>query len=147
MTSASSGRRAACPPSSPGTRPSDLVGFAADAGADPTDPATREAQLLGAPVPDVPDLAAQASPITHVSPAAPPFLLLHGAADRFIPCVQSERLYAALVEAGAEVELDLYEDADHMWLGSPEAAAAGARPHDRRPAPAPGAPETEEEDR
>jgi acetyl esterase/lipase len=102
--------------------PSDLVGFAADAGADPADPTTREAQLLGAPVPQVPERAAQASPVTHVSPAAPPVLLLHGAADRFIPCVQSERLYAALVEAGVEVELDVYEDADHMWLGSPEDA-------------------------
>jgi acetyl esterase/lipase len=103
--------------------PSDLPRFAADTGADPTDPSTREAHLLGAPVSEVPELAAEASPITHVSPGAPPFLLLHGAADRFIPCMQSERLYGALVEAGVEVELDVYEDADHMWLGS--AAAAG----------------------
>ena len=102
--------------------PTDLAGLAADVGADPTDPATREAQLLGAPVPDVPDLAAQASPVTHVSPGAPPFLLLHGAADRFIPPVQSERLHRALVEAGVEAELELYEGADHMWLGSTEAA-------------------------
>jgi dipeptidyl aminopeptidase/acylaminoacyl peptidase len=70
----------------------------------------------------VPQRAAQASPVTHVSPGAPPFLLLHGAADRFVPCVQSERLYAALLEVGVEVELDVYEDADHMWIGSPEAA-------------------------
>jgi acetyl esterase/lipase len=102
--------------------PSDLVGFAADAGTDPTDPSTREAQLLGAPVPDLPERAAQASPVTHVTPDAPPFLLLHGAGDRFIPPVQSERLYGLLVEAGVEAELDLYEGADHMWLGSPEAA-------------------------
>jgi dipeptidyl aminopeptidase/acylaminoacyl peptidase len=71
----------------------------------------------------VPAAAAQASPVTHVTPAAPPFLLLHGADDRFVPCVQSERLYAALLEAGVEVELDVHEDADHMWLGSPLAAA------------------------
>jgi dipeptidyl aminopeptidase/acylaminoacyl peptidase len=67
-------------------------------------------------------MAAEASPITHVAPAAPPFLLLHGAADRFIPCAQSERLYGALLEAGVEVELDVYEDADHAWLSSPDAA-------------------------
>ncbi|MGY1808646.1 alpha/beta hydrolase fold domain-containing protein [Blastococcus sp. SYSU D00669] len=102
--------------------PTDLVGFAADAAADPADPTTREAQLLGAPARDVPALAAQASPVAHVTPDAPPFLLLHGAADRFVPCVQSERLYAALVEAGADAELDLYEGADHMWLGSAGAA-------------------------
>ena len=67
-----------------------------------------------------PTLAAQASPITHVSAAAPPFLLLHGARDRFIPCAQSERLHQALVTVGADVELHLYDDADHMWLGAPE---------------------------
>ena len=102
--------------------PSDIAAVATDTGADPADPSTREAQLLGAPAPSVPELAARASPLTHVSPAAPPFLLLHGAADRLVPCVQSERLHAALVEAGVDVELDLYEDADHMWLRSPEAA-------------------------
>jgi acetyl esterase/lipase len=102
--------------------PSDVLAVAPDTGADPGDGGTREAQLLGAPPASVPDLAAQASPVTHVSPDAPPFLLLHGAADRFVPCVQSERLYARLVEAGVEVELDIYEGADHMWLGSPEAA-------------------------
>jgi acetyl esterase/lipase len=102
--------------------PTDLVRFADDAGADAMDPATREAQLLGAPAPTVPDLAAQASPLTHVSPGAPPFLLLHGEADRFIPFVQSVRLHTALVEAGAEAEIVLYEDADHMWSGAPQTA-------------------------
>jgi acetyl esterase/lipase len=101
--------------------PSDLAAVPADLGVDPHDPATREAQLLGAPAVDVPELAAQASPLSHVSPGAPPFLLLHGGADQLIPCVQSERLYDALVEAGVEAELDIYEDADHMWLGSAEA--------------------------
>ena len=102
--------------------PSDVGAVATDTGADPADPATREARLLGAPAPSVPDLAAQASPITHVRPDAPPFLLLHGEADRFIPFVQSVRLHTALVEAGARADLFLYEYADHMWLGSPEAA-------------------------
>ena len=103
--------------------PSDLVGFAVDAGTDSADATTREAQLLGGTPMSLPDMAVQASPLIHVSPAAPPFLLLHGRTDRFVPCLQSERLYDALVEAGVEAELDLYEDADHMWRGSPEAAA------------------------
>jgi acetyl esterase/lipase len=102
--------------------PSDVRAVATDTGADPLDPATREAQLLGAPAPEVPDAGAQASPVSHVSPAAPPYLLLHGAADRFVPCVQSERLYDALLEAGVEVELDVLADAGHMWLGSADAA-------------------------
>ncbi|MGY1643517.1 alpha/beta hydrolase fold domain-containing protein [Geodermatophilus sp. SYSU D00703] len=107
--------------------PTDLAGFAGDAGADPADASTREAQLLGAPPAAVPDLAAQASPVTHVSPAAPPFLLLHGTADRFVPCVQSERLAAALDAAGADVTLHTYPGADHMWLGAPDAARDALR--------------------
>jgi acetyl esterase/lipase len=103
--------------------PSDVAAVATDLGGDPDDETTFEALLLGGPPPSLPERAAQASPLGHVSPAAPPFLLLHGAADRVVPRVQSERLYAALVEAGAEAELDVYEDADHMWSGSPAAAA------------------------
>jgi acetyl esterase/lipase len=102
--------------------PSNLPALAADLGTDPLAAASREVQLLGAPVPTVPDLAAEASPVTHVSPAAPPFLLLHGRADRFIPCVQSERLRDALQDAGVPVEFTGYDGADHMWQGSPEAA-------------------------
>ena len=102
--------------------PSDLAAMATDTDTDPMDPDTREARLLGAPPPVVPDAAAQASPITHVSPGAPPFLLLHGAADRLVPCVQSERLRSALQETGLDAELRVYPAADHMWSGSPGAA-------------------------
>ena len=50
-------------------------------------------------------------------------LMLHGRADRLVPCVQSERLHAALSLAGADAQLHLYDGADHMWLGTPDAAA------------------------
>ena len=103
--------------------PSDVAAVATDNGTDPLDPASREAQLLGAPAPEVRDRAAQASPVTHVSAVAPPFLLLHGRADRFVHCAQSERLHDALAAAGADVELHTYDGADHMWLGAPDAAA------------------------
>jgi acetyl esterase/lipase len=103
--------------------PSDVAVVATDTGADPADPTTRENRLLGAPAPEVPELAAQASPLSHVRPGAPPFLLLHGEADGVIPPVQSVRLHTALVEAGVPAELLLYEEADHMWVGSPEAPA------------------------
>jgi acetyl esterase/lipase len=102
--------------------PSDLRAMAADTGGRDDDPGTREAGLLGAPPSSVPDLAAQASPLCQVSPAAPPFLLLHGAADRAVPCVQSQRLHDALAAAGAEAELTLYPGAGHMWAGAPGAA-------------------------
>ena len=103
--------------------PSDFVALPADLGADPRDPGTREAMLLGAAPATVPERAAQAGPISHVSADAPPTLLLHGRADRAIPAVQSERLHAALVAAGADARLHLYDGADHMWLGSDRAAA------------------------
>jgi acetyl esterase/lipase len=99
--------------------PSDIAAVATDIGGDPAAPDSREAQLLGAPVSSVPDVAAQASPITHVSPAAPPVLLLHGRADRLVACLQSERLAERL----PLVELHTYDGADHMWLGTPDVAA------------------------
>jgi acetyl esterase/lipase len=102
--------------------PTDLRALPGDLGTDPAAADSREAQLLGAPVAAVPDRAAQASPVAHVSPGAPPFLLLHGRADRLIPCAQSERLRDALQDAGVPVGLTTYDGADHMWLGSPEAA-------------------------
>jgi dipeptidyl aminopeptidase/acylaminoacyl peptidase len=103
--------------------PSDVAAVATDLGQDPTDAATREARFLGAPAVSVPETAADASPVTYVSPAAPPVLLLHGRADQLIPVVQSERLHTALVAAGADVDLHTYDGADHMWLGAPDAAA------------------------
>ncbi|KGH48727.1 alpha/beta hydrolase [Modestobacter caceresii] len=102
--------------------PSDVAAVATDIGNDPADPASREAQLIGAPVSAAADLAAQASPITHVSPAAPPVLLLHGRADRFVATAQSQRLHDALTAAGTDVELHTYDGADHMWLGTPDTA-------------------------
>ena len=102
--------------------PTDLAALPGDLGADPMADDSREAQLLGAPAARVPERAAEASPTSHAGPGAPPFLLLHGRADRLVPCAQGERLRDALGRAGAAVELVTYEGADHMWLGSPGAA-------------------------
>jgi acetyl esterase/lipase len=78
--------------------PSDLATIAGDIDSMPDD--SREAQLVGAPLRSVPDRVAQASPLSHVRAGAPPFLLLHGRDDQFIPCSQSERLRDALEQAG-----------------------------------------------
>lgn len=107
--------------------PSDLAALPGDLGTDPDAADTREALLLGGPLSSVPDLVRQASPITYVRADAPPILLLHGRADRLIPCAQSDRLAAALDDVGAEIDYDTYPDADHMWLGSPEAAELALR--------------------
>lgn len=96
-----------------------------DAIARASDPGSREELLVGAVLAANPDKAAAASPISYVHSEAPPFLLIHGTADRFVPAAQSESLASALQKAGADVELLLIDDADHMWSlkdGSPAAA-------------------------
>jgi acetyl esterase/lipase len=100
--------------------PSDV---AAAGGVPDTGPDSREAQLLGAPAGSVPDLARQASPVTYASAAAPPVLLMHGAADDLVPPAQSVRLAEALRAAGAPVELELVPGATHMWQGASDVAA------------------------
>jgi len=60
---------------------------------------------------------ADASPVTHVTPAAPPFLLVHGTADWLVPYAQSELLHAALTEAGADSRLVPVENAQHIFDG------------------------------
>ncbi|GLY29025.1 alpha/beta hydrolase [Kineosporia sp. NBRC 101731] len=108
--------------------PSDLARLPTDAaelGISVTDPSaadSREASLLGGRAAEVPELAAQASPVARVHENAPPFLLIHGTADRFVPHRQSERLADALRAQRVDVRLRLLEGADHLWLGSPETA-------------------------
>ncbi|MFE5835542.1 alpha/beta hydrolase fold domain-containing protein [Arthrobacter sp. NPDC056493] len=97
-----------------------------DAVARASDPGSREEQLIGTVLAEEPQKAAAASPVSYVGPHAPPFLLVHGTADRFVPAAQSETLAAELEKAGAAVELLLLDGADHMWSlpdGSPAAAA------------------------
>jgi acetyl esterase/lipase len=47
----------------------------------------------------------EASPITYVTPDDPPFLLLHGDADKTVPFQQSEIMEQALRKAGVPVKL------------------------------------------
>jgi acetyl esterase/lipase len=63
---------------------------------------------------------ADASPITHVTPQAPPFLLVHGTADWLVPYAQSEQLHAALTAAGVEARLVPVEGAQHIFDGYPD---------------------------
>jgi acetyl esterase/lipase len=60
---------------------------------------------------------ADASPITHVTPAAPPFLLVHGTTDSVVPYAQSEQLHAALTAAGVDSRLVPVEGAEHIFDG------------------------------
>lgn len=94
--------------------PTDLLGLAGDV--------SREASLLGAPPESVPDLAREASPLTHAHAGAPPVLLMHGSDDDLVPARQSVRLAEALRDAGAPVELHLVPGARHRWTGADPAA-------------------------
>ncbi len=100
----------------------DLAGLpsdVADAGGVPDPgPQSREGQFLGTPAASAPDLARQASPVTHASASAPPILLMHGAVDDMVPPAQSIRLAEALRAAGATVELELVPGATHFWNGA-----------------------------
>ncbi|MFE4196749.1 alpha/beta hydrolase fold domain-containing protein [Paenarthrobacter sp. NPDC056912] len=109
--------------------PTDLIHMGdqalPDAVARASDPGSREELLVGGVLAENPERAAAASPISYVRPGSPPFLLVHGSADRFVPAAQSQSLAAALEKSGAEVELLLIDHADHMWSlpeGSPAAA-------------------------
>lgn len=66
------------------------------------EPDSPEARLVGGPLGERVELARMANPITYAGPGAPPFLLIHGDADDTVPINQSELLYRALADAGAD---------------------------------------------
>lgn len=59
--------------------------------------------------------AALASPVTYVSADDPPFLMLHGEADKLVPIEQSQILLAALQAAGVSAELVSVANAGHSF--------------------------------
>lgn len=69
--------------------------------------------MLGCAVPACPEKAAEASPISWVSPDDPPFHVVHGTADCTVPPLQSETLHAALVAAGVDSSLTLVPGGGH----------------------------------
>lgn len=71
-----------------------------------------------------PALAADVSPVRFASADDPPVLLVHGDQDELVPLVHSERMHAALQEAGAASELIVIEGAGH---GFRDAAQRQAR--------------------
>jgi len=56
---------------------------------------------------------ALASPITYVTPEDPPFLIIHGDADKLVPLAQSQSLLAALQAVGVPAELVVVTNAGH----------------------------------
>ncbi len=76
-----------------------------------------QTRLLGQRAAELPGLIADASPITHVSAAAPPCLLVHGDRDEALPALHSERFHQALTAAGVESACHIVPGAGHCFTG------------------------------
>jgi acetyl esterase/lipase len=66
---------------------------------------------------DDPELAALASPITHVGPGDAPMLLVHGTADALVPVEQSRRMREALRDAGVPATVVELRGVRHAFVG------------------------------
>ena len=109
--------------------PMDLVGLERDfpapdpeydpaGGAVPGSPSEAIGALIGCYPSDCPELAAEASPITQATAAAPPIFLLNGSREE-IPAGQAESMAGALAAAGAPHELLVLDrDAHGPRLGA-----------------------------
>jgi acetyl esterase/lipase len=81
-------------------------------------------KLFGGPPTEKKELAVLASPVTHVTKNAAPFLIMHGDQDPLVPFSQSEALAEALKKAGVEVTLKKLEGSKH---GGPEFGNSDSR--------------------
>jgi acetyl esterase/lipase len=94
--------------------PTDIVKFAGTKGAEDSEsPSSLVVKLLGGPLVEKLAMAEQANPLTHLDKDAPPFLIVHGDRDRHVPIDQSELLFAALKQAGANVRFHTIHGAAH----------------------------------
>lgn len=67
-----------------------------------------------------PDSDAATSPITYLDPNDPPFLILHGTADKTVDVERSKEFAAALAKAGVKHELVIIEGAPHTFHLQPK---------------------------
>jgi dipeptidyl aminopeptidase/acylaminoacyl peptidase len=65
----------------------------------------------------------EASPISHVTPDDPPFLLIHGDRDELVPLEQSQLMYERLLQEAVPAQLVVVENASHSFT-----APGGTRP-------------------
>ena len=57
----------------------------------------------------------EASPISHVTPDDPPFLLIHGDRDEVVPVEQSHLMYERLVQENVPAQLVIVQNARHSF--------------------------------
>jgi acetyl esterase/lipase len=83
------------------------------------DPRSPESLLLGCPIESCPDAVARANPINYVDRHDPPFMVLHGQQDLFVPYEQGALLYAKLARACVDATLFTLPEAGHGFVGDP----------------------------
>jgi dipeptidyl aminopeptidase/acylaminoacyl peptidase len=92
-----------------------------------------ESRYLDTLVGSLPAAAAEyrgRSPVHRASDVSVPVLLLQGDQDKVVPLAQAQRLEAALRDAGAPVELHVYEGEGHGWSRPETVIDALARTED-----------------
>ena len=62
---------------------------------------------------DTPETARDSNPITYIDKNTPPFLIMHGNADKTISPSQSKILYDALIKNGVDANYYIINGADH----------------------------------
>ena len=85
-----------------------------------------ELEVLGGKISEHQDMVRLASPASHVSKHAPPFLIMHGDKDPLVPVQQSRLLHDKLTAAGVSSELIVLEGEGHGFRDNK--AAIKARP-------------------
>lgn len=65
---------------------------------------------------------AEASPITHVTPDDPPFLLIHGEQDELVPVEQSQLMYERLLQANVPAQIVIVKNAGHSMIAPSSSA-------------------------
>jgi len=76
-------------------------------------------KFLGGTFQEKPDLYRQASPLAHASKEAPPFLFLHGTADKVVPIAQARTMLAKLRDLGVKAEIYEADGAEHGFFNRP----------------------------
>ena len=66
------------------------------------------------------------SPLVHVTADDPPTLLIHGDKDELVPIDHSQRMYAALQQAGVDSNFITIEGAGHGFMGEDATRAMSA---------------------
>jgi len=73
-------------------------------------------KLIGGPIGQKLSVAADASPVSHVTASSPPFLIIHGAKDTLVPIAQSQELVHKLAAAGVEAHLMVVPGKGHWFF-------------------------------